>query len=125
MPGRLITTQTAFDELCDHLAESGIVAFDTEFVSESYYRPRLCLLQFATKERKAVVDPFEIKSLDRWWDLFSDDETTIVAHGAREEVRSACILPRHRHANWSMSKLQKDCSAVAFRFLIKHSCNVS
>ncbi|MCA9109311.1 MAG: HRDC domain-containing protein, partial [Planctomycetaceae bacterium] len=87
MPGRLITTQSAFDELCDHLAESGIVAFDTEFVSESYYRPRLCLLQFATKERKAVVDPFEIKSLDRWWDLFSDDETTIVAHGAREEVR--------------------------------------
>ncbi len=87
MPGRLITTQEAFDELCDHLAEAGLVAFDTEFVSESYYRPRLCLLQFATKERQAVVDPFEIESLQRWWELFADDETTIVAHGAREEVR--------------------------------------
>ena len=65
MPQRLITTQTAFDELCDHIAESGLVAFDTEFVSESYYRPRLCLLQFATKERTAVVDPFEIGTMQR------------------------------------------------------------
>lgn len=87
MPGRLIKTQSAFDSLCDRIAKAGLVAFDTEFVSESHYRPRLCLLQFATKEEQAVVDPFEVESLDRWWDLFADDQTTVVAHGAREEVR--------------------------------------
>ncbi|MCA9073950.1 MAG: HRDC domain-containing protein [Planctomycetaceae bacterium] len=87
MPGRLIKTQSAFDTLCDHIADTGLVAFDTEFVSESYYRPRLCLLQFATTEKQAIVDPFEIECLDRWWQLFADDETTVVAHGAREEVR--------------------------------------
>lgn len=86
MPGRLITTQLAFDELCDEIRTSGIVAFDTEFVSETYYRPRLCLMQFATPQRAAVVDPFSLE-LDGWWDLFMDEETTIVAHGAREEVR--------------------------------------
>lgn len=87
MPGRLITTQDAFDELCRDIEDAGIVAFDTEFVSESYYRPRLCLLQFAIPSRLAVVDPFEIGSLDQWWRILMDDRTTIVSHGAREEVR--------------------------------------
>ncbi|MGE0377022.1 MAG: ribonuclease D [Planctomycetaceae bacterium] len=87
MPGRLITTQTAFDELCEEIRDAGIVAFDTEFVSESYYRPRLCLMQFATPARAVVVDPFPIERLDAWWEIFMDEATTVVAHGAREEVR--------------------------------------
>ncbi|MBX3436759.1 MAG: ribonuclease D [Planctomycetaceae bacterium] len=87
MPGRLITTQDAFDELCEEIKAAGIVGFDTEFISESYYRPRLCLMQFATPHRRAVVDPFPIERLDRWWEILQDDVTTVIAHGAREEVR--------------------------------------
>jgi ribonuclease D len=89
MPERLITTQTDFDALCDEMADAGLVAFDTEFISETHYRPRLCLLQFATRTRLAVVDPFAVECLDRWWRLFTDEETTVVTHGAREEVRFA------------------------------------
>ena len=51
MPHRLITDQDRFEELCDHIRQSGEVAFDTEFLSEHTYRPELCLLQFATRER--------------------------------------------------------------------------
>ncbi len=87
MPDRLIITQQKFEELCDDIQSAGIVAFDTEFVSESHYRPQLCLLQFATPTRAAVVDPFQIDRLDRWWEIFMDGATTVVAHGAREEVR--------------------------------------
>ena len=87
MPERLITEQDEFDSLCAHIRESGIVGFDTEFVSEYYYRPRLCLLQLATPERVCAVDPFEIADLSPWWRLMADDETTIVVHGGREEIR--------------------------------------
>jgi ribonuclease D len=87
MPGRLITTQDAFDELCEQIVQSGIVAFDTEFVSEFYYRPRLCLMQFAIPGRVVAVDPFGISRLDRWWGIMADDRTTIIVHGGREEVR--------------------------------------
>lgn len=87
MPSRLITKQADFDDLCRHLAASKLVTFDTEFVSESHYRPRLCLLQFGTAERIEAVDPFEVDDLSAWWELMIDDATTIVVHGGREEVR--------------------------------------
>jgi ribonuclease D len=87
MPERLIRQQAQFEELCDHLRGSGVVGFDTEFVAEDYFRPKLCLLQFATTKRVAAVDPFEIQDLNPWWELMADEETTIVVHGGREEVR--------------------------------------
>jgi ribonuclease D len=87
MPERLIRDQAQFEELCDHLRSSGVVGFDTEFVAEDYFRPKLCLLQFSTTNRVAAVDPFEIRDLGPWWELMADEATTIVVHGGREEVR--------------------------------------
>lgn len=87
MPERLITRQDQFDELCAHLRECGLVGFDTEFVAESHYRPKLCLMQFSTIDRVAAVDPLEVPDLGDWWSLMADDETTVIVHGGREEVR--------------------------------------
>src|SRR5690348_11870418 len=87
MPHRLITDQTEFDDFCEHVRQAGEVAFDTEFISEHTYRPELCLLQFATRERSAAVDPLAVTDLSRWWKLMAGDEISIVVHGGREEVR--------------------------------------
>lgn len=45
----LIEHQDDFLELCEHIREAGLVAFDTEFVSDAGYRSELGLLQFATR----------------------------------------------------------------------------
>ncbi len=87
MSDRLIAKQDDFEELCGEIRKEGIVAFDTEFVSESTYRPELCLLQFATPNRIAAVDPYEVQDLSPWWDLCIDADTVVVAHAAREEIR--------------------------------------
>src|SRR5260221_1835137 len=87
MSHRLVTDQDQFEELCDHIRQSGEVAFDTEFLSEHTYRPELCLLQFATRERSAAVDPFDVRDLSPWWKLMASPEITVVVHGGREEVR--------------------------------------
>lgn len=87
MPESLITRQEDFDDLCNHIRQAGVAAFDTEFVAEDYFQPRLCLLQFATPERVAAVDPFEIPDLSAWWSLMTGDDVTIIVHGGREEVR--------------------------------------
>src|SRR5579863_2982468 len=87
MPHRLITDQSHFEELCDHIRKSGEVAFDTEFLSEHTYRPELCLLQFATREKSAAVDPFEVRDLSSWWKLMASNHIAVVVHGGREEVR--------------------------------------
>tara|TARA_R110002072_G_scaffold146075_1_gene292802 strand:- start:63244 stop:64425 length:1182 start_codon:yes stop_codon:yes gene_type:complete len=86
MSDRLITDQREFDELCSHIREAGLVAFDTEFISENTYRPKLCLIQLATRERAVAVDPFEVDVSD-WWNIMTDDRTTVVVHAGREESR--------------------------------------
>src|SRR5260370_8563450 len=87
MPHRLITDQDQFEELCDHIRQSGEVAFDTEFLSEHTYRPELCLLQFATRERSAAVDPFLVRDLSAWWSLMAGGDTAVVVPGGPEGAR--------------------------------------
>nr|AKB95217.1 ribonuclease D [uncultured bacterium] len=87
MPTALISHHDDFLELCEHIRESGLVAFDTEFVSESTYRPDLGLLQFATQNRSAAVDPLTVGDLSPWWEIMADDQTTVVVHGGQAEIR--------------------------------------
>lgn len=86
MPPKLIVGQDEFEALCEHIRHSGEVAFDTEFVSEFTYRPELCLLQFATREQSATVDPYAVGDLSSWWQIMSEGTTRVVVHGGREEV---------------------------------------
>lgn len=84
----LIADQSGFDHLCERIRAAGLVAFDTEFVSECYFRPRLCLLQFALPDSESFgVDPFLVPDLSAWWKIMTDEETTILVHGGREEIR--------------------------------------
>lgn len=87
MSNPLIVQQSEFLALCDQILDAGIVAFDTEFVSEFTYRPELSLLQFALNGQSVAVDPYEVKDLSPWWDIMTNDSTTVVVHGGREEVR--------------------------------------
>jgi ribonuclease D len=86
-PAQLLTSAEEFDRLCDRLEAAGVVGFDTEFVSESTYRPKLCLLQFSTHDEAVAVDPFDVPDLGRWWDLMTGGKITVVVHGGREEIR--------------------------------------
>lgn len=83
----LISHHSDFVELCDHIRESGVVAFDTEFVSESSYRPELGLLQYATADRSVAVDPLEVRDLSVWWEIMADEQTKVLVHGGQAEIR--------------------------------------
>ena len=87
MQSTVLGTDEEFRELCDHIRESGLVGFDTEFVSDSTFRPALGLLQFATRDRAVAVDPLAIDDLNPWWEIMADDETTVIVHGGQAEIR--------------------------------------
>ena len=88
----LISCPDEFAELCEHIRDSGLVAFDTEFVSEHTYQPELGLLQFATPDRAVAVDPYEVGDLAPWWGIMADDATDVVAHGSQAEIRFCLTL---------------------------------
>ena len=87
MSSNLISYHEDFLELCEHIRDSGIVAFDTEFISENTYRPALGLLQFATEERSVAVAPLSVGDLMPWWEIMADDSTSVVVHGGQAEIR--------------------------------------
>lgn len=83
----LITSFSQLEVLCEHLRASRRFGFDTEFVSEQTFEPVLCLVQVATTERVAVIDPLALPSLDPFWDVLLDADVEVVMHAAGEDLR--------------------------------------
>jgi ribonuclease D len=75
-----ITTAAALGPLLDQARADGICAVDTEFVWERTYAPALCLVQLATKERLAVIDPLEGAPLGPVAELMADATVEKVMH---------------------------------------------
>ena len=66
--------------LLDAARVEGRCAVDTEFVWERTYAPALCLVQIATAERLAVVDPLEGAPLEPVAELMADAAVEKVMH---------------------------------------------
>lgn len=53
----MITDSAALAAFCDDIRDAPFICVDTEFMRESTYYPELCLVQVATPERAAAIDP--------------------------------------------------------------------
>ena len=82
-----ITTTEALAALCDEFARAPFVTVDTEFLRETTFYPKLCLIQIASPDRAAIVDPLAPGlDLGPFYDLMSDREVMKVFHAARQDV---------------------------------------
>lgn len=84
-----ITSPAQLADFCEVLKRADRIGFDTEFVSEDTFRPELCLVQVATKDHLAVIDPYKSGSLSAFWRVLADGKHTTIVHAAREEVNFA------------------------------------
>jgi ribonuclease D len=87
----LIASPAQLRELVRHVRSVGRFGFDTEFVSEDTFEPVLCLIQVATADWLAVVDPMAVQDLGPFWELVHDPELEVVMHAAGEDMR-ICLL---------------------------------
>ena len=83
---RYIDTAEALQELCKTLAESDWLCLDTEFIREKTYYPRLCLVQVATADVVACIDPLVIEDLSPLSTLLHDAGITKVMHAASQDM---------------------------------------
>jgi ribonuclease D len=83
----VITSNDALAEACARFAGAPYVAIDTEFMRDSTYWPKLCLLQAAMPGFAVVVDPLaqglDLKPL---YELFKAPSVIKVFHAARQDV---------------------------------------
>ncbi|MEZ5536660.1 MAG: ribonuclease D [Thiolinea sp.] len=62
------------------------VMLDTEFIREKTYFPKLCLIQIATEDTLACVDPLAIEDLSGLFDWLKREEMTKVFHAAWQDL---------------------------------------
>jgi ribonuclease D len=82
-----ITTTAELAAFCDKIKGQPFVAVDTEFMRETTYWPKLCLIQAAAPSAEAVIDPLaEGIDLEPFLEILRDPSIEKVFHAARQDV---------------------------------------
>ncbi|WP_341325776.1 ribonuclease D [Methylotuvimicrobium sp. KM2] len=81
-----IDTPQKLDELCRQIAKESWLALDTEFLREKTYYPKFCLLQIATPEWVACVDPIALNDLSALFEAIYNPAITKVFHSCRQDL---------------------------------------
>ena len=81
-----ISTFEGLKGFCERAAGYPAVAFDTEFLRERTYHPRLCLVQAATPDECVIIDPIVISDLSPLADLLASDGVLKVFHACSQDM---------------------------------------
>jgi len=82
-----ITTTADLAAFCELIKGQPFIAVDTEFMRETTYWPKLCLIQVASPTAHAVIDPLASAiDLTPLLEILRDPATLIVFHAARQDV---------------------------------------
>jgi ribonuclease D len=91
----LITTTADLTAACARLAIHPFVTIDTEFLRDSTYYPKLCLLQMASPDEGLLVDPLAPElDLAPFFALMADKNVMKVFHAARQDLEIVWNLGR-------------------------------
>jgi ribonuclease D len=82
-----ITDNAELAAFCKRLETEPFIAVDTEFMRETTYWPKLCLIQVASPDEGAVIDPLaEGLDLQPLLALLADPNIVKVFHAARQDI---------------------------------------
>lgn len=83
----IITTTDALQTICARLAGVGYVTVDTEFMRDSTYWPKLCLIQLASPTEDFIIDPLAPDlDLGAFYELMRNKQVVKVFHAARQDI---------------------------------------
>jgi len=83
----LIVSTDALSAFCERAARFDFVTVDTEFLRETTYWPRLCLIQVATDDEAVLIDPLALDfDLKPFFALLANPSVTKVFHAARQDI---------------------------------------
>ncbi len=84
---QLISTQQELETVLAQLARSEFITIDTEFIRETTFWPELCLIQMASPDVTALVDPLAPGiDLAPFFELMANEKVLKVFHAARQDI---------------------------------------
>ena len=94
-----IDTPEKLQSFANEIASQDWLALDTEFLRERTYRPELCLLQIATPEVVACIDPLALESIDPVLDVIYKPDIIKILHAASQDLEIFYWLRREVPTN--------------------------
>ncbi|MDA1058191.1 MAG: ribonuclease D [Proteobacteria bacterium] len=83
----MLTTTAEVSALCERLAKAEYVTVDTEFMRETTYWAKLCLVQIAGPDESAAIDPLAPgMDLTPLFTLLANPDILKVFHAARQDL---------------------------------------
>jgi ribonuclease D len=90
---RMITTTAELKIFCDEVRDGEYITVDTEFLRDKTYFPKLCLLQIASPEHAAIIDPLAADiDLSPVGELMQKKDLVKVFHAARQDIEIFYLL---------------------------------
>lgn len=91
----LLTTNDQLAAVCDRFAKHPFVTVDTEFLRETTFWPRVCVIQLASPEEAVAIDALsEDIDLSPFFDLMANPGVVKVFHAARQDLEIIWRLAR-------------------------------
>jgi ribonuclease D len=84
---RIVTTTPELKGLVAELTGAPYLALDTEFMRDQTYWPKLCLIQVASSDIEAIIDPLaDGIDLAPFYELLKSPAVVKVLHAARQDI---------------------------------------
>ena len=82
----IIKDDSTLKKFCKKCIKEKVLAIDTEFIRENTYFPILCLVQIASENFSAVIDPLSNINMRPVWELLSNKKILKVFHSGRQDI---------------------------------------
>lgn len=124
-----IANQEDLEAFAKRAMRSSVLAIDTEFLREKTYYAKLCLLQLATDDETAIVDPFEVENLRVLAPLLENESVVKLFHAGGQDLeillREVGALPRPLFDTQVAAALLGHTQQIGYAALVHAECGVT
>ena len=124
-----IANQEDLEAFANRAMRSSVLAIDTEFLREKTYYAKLCLLQLATDDETAIVDPFEVDDLRVLAPLLENESVVKLFHAGGQDLeillREVGTLPRPLFDTQGAAALLGHTQQIGYAALVHAECGVT
>lgn len=92
----IITNTKDLNDLCKILSKQEFVTIDLEFLRDKTYYAKLCLIQIASTETAAIIDPLSKEmNMSSFFKLLQNKKVVKVFHSSRQDIEILYNLTNH------------------------------
>ena len=124
-----IANQENLVAFVERAMRSSVLAIDTEFLREKTYYAKLCLVQLATDDETAIVDPFAVEDLGALAPVLENESVTKLFHAGSQDLeillREVGVLPRPVFDTQVAAALLGHTQQIGYAALVHAECSVT